>query len=63
MDSRTFGERYEKNLGIGAGIGVALMYFLDPTSGQRRRALIKHKIVWLGKHIGKGVAWPLSRIT
>lgn len=53
----------KKSLGIGAGIGVALMYFLDPKSGQRRRATIKHKSIWLGKHIGKGVAWPVSLMT
>jgi len=53
----------KKRLGIGAGIGVALIYLLSPKSGQRRRAMIKHKFAWLGKHIGKGVAWPVSLIT
>ena len=53
----------KKGLGIGAGIGVALMYFLDQKSGQRRRAMIKHKVAWVGKRIGKGVAWPISLIT
>ncbi len=53
----------KKGVGIGVGIGVALMYFLDQRSGQGRRAMIKHKVAWLGKHIGKGIAWPISRIT
>ena len=53
----------KKGLGIGAGIGVALMYFLDRKSGHRRRTMIKHKVAWVGKRIGKGVAWPLSLIT
>ncbi len=53
----------KRNIGIAAGIGVALMYFLDPTSGQRRRAVVKHKFARLGKHIGKGVAWPVLLMT
>jgi hypothetical protein len=52
----------KKGLGIGAGIGVALMYFLDPKSGNRRRSVMAHKMAWLGKHIGKGVAWPIMLI-
>ncbi len=53
----------KKILGIGAGIGVALMYFLDPKSGQKRRATVKGKLAWLGKRVGKGVAWPVSLIS
>jgi hypothetical protein len=52
----------KKGLGIGAGIGVGLMFFLDPTCGKRRRDVAAHKIAWLGKHIGKGVAWPIACI-
>jgi hypothetical protein len=51
-----------KSLGIGAGIGLGLMFFLDPKSGKHRRSLAAHSLVWLGKHIGKGVAWPIARI-
>jgi len=51
-----------KSLGIGTGIGLGLMFFLDPKSGRHRRSVMKHKLAWLGKHIGKSVAWPIARI-
>jgi hypothetical protein len=51
-----------KSLGIGAGIGLGLMFFLDPKSGKHRRSVAAHTLVWLGKHIGKGVAWPIAHI-
>ena len=52
----------KKSLGIGTSIGVGLMFFLDPKSGKHRRSVMKRKLVWLGKHIGKSVAWPMARI-
>jgi hypothetical protein len=51
-----------KGLGIGAGIGVGLMFFFDPTCGKHRRSVVGHSFAWLGKHIGRGVAWPIARI-
>jgi len=51
-----------KGLGIGAAIGFGVMFFLDPKCGKHRRAVAAHTVVWLGKHIGKGVAWPIARI-
>jgi hypothetical protein len=51
-----------KNLGIGASIGIGLMFFLDPKLGKHRRSAAAHSIVWLGKRIGKGVAWPIAWI-
>jgi hypothetical protein len=53
----------KKMIGIGAGIGAGVMYLMDPRSGKHRRSIMKHKLAWLGKHIGKGVAWPILRIT
>jgi hypothetical protein len=52
-----------KSIGIGAGIGLGLMFFLDPKSGKHRRSVAAHSLVWLGKHIGKGVAWPVAWIS
>jgi hypothetical protein len=52
-----------KSLGIGAGIGAALMFFLDPKMGNRRRSVMAHKFSWLGRKIGKGVSWPVSLFT
>lgn len=52
----------KKMLGIGAGIGAGVMYFLDPRSGKHRRSVMKHKLAWLGKHIGKGVVSPILLI-
>jgi hypothetical protein len=51
-----------KSLAIGAGIGVGLMFFLDPKCGKHRRTVAAHSVAWLGKRIGKGVAWPIARI-
>lgn len=33
----------------GAGLGFGLMYFLDPTLGRRRRALVRDRAVWLAR--------------
>jgi len=52
----------KKGLGIGAGIGFGLMFFLDPKCGKHRRTVAGHTVAWLGKHIGKGVAWPIAHI-
>ena len=51
-----------KGLGIGAAIGFGVMFFLDPKCGKHRRNVAAHSVAWLGKHIGKGVAWPIARI-
>jgi hypothetical protein len=51
-----------KNLGIGASIGVGLMFFLDPKSGKHRRSVVAHSFAWLGKRIGKGVSRPIAWI-
>jgi hypothetical protein len=52
----------KKGLGIGAGIGFGLMFFLDPKCGRHRRAVAGHTFAWLGRNIGKGVAWPIARM-
>ena len=51
-----------KGLGIGAGIGFGLAFFLDPKCGKHRRVVAAHSVAWLGKHIGKGIAWPIARL-
>ncbi len=51
----------KKIIGIGA-ISAGLMYLLDPKSGKRRRSVVAHKLAWLGKNIGKGVAAPISLV-
>jgi uncharacterized membrane protein len=38
----------------GAAIGVALMYFLDPNSGRRRRARTRDKVVHAAKLVNEG---------
>jgi osmotically-inducible protein OsmY len=52
-----------RKLTFWAGLGAGLMYFLDPTGGNRRRALAKDRIagyarrlVRRGEHTGRGVA-------
>ena len=52
----------KKGFGIGAGIGFGLAFFFDPRSGRHRRDIAAHKIAWIGKHIGKGAAWPITRM-
>jgi hypothetical protein len=52
----------KKGFGIGTSIGLGLMFFLDPKSGKHRRSVAAHSLVWLGKHIGKGVSWPIARL-
>ena len=52
----------KKGLGIGAGIGFGLAFFLDPQCGKHRRSAVLHSVAWLGRHIGKGVVWPIARI-
>jgi BON domain-containing protein len=37
--------RYNRALLIGLGLGIGLMYFLDPQRGRRRRALVRDKLV------------------
>ena len=36
-----------KKLGLGAAIGAAMMWFLDPSAGRRRRALIRDRTLAL----------------
>lgn len=52
----------KKSLGIGAGIGFGLAFFLDPKCGKHRRRVAAHTAAWLGKRIGRGVAWPIEHI-
>ena len=39
-----------------AGVGAALMYLLDPDGGNRRRALIRDKMVKLNRQTQKAVS-------
>src|ERR671914_2548723 len=38
----------------GAAIGLALMYFLDPNSGRRRRARTRDKVVHAARLVNEG---------
>jgi MYXO-CTERM domain-containing protein len=38
-----------RNSILGAGVGLGLMYLLDPARGARRRALIRDKLVQVGR--------------
>ncbi|WP_374073329.1 BON domain-containing protein [Bdellovibrio bacteriovorus] len=40
-----------RNLLIGASLGVAAMYFLDPTRGNQRRAVVRDKFISMAKRI------------
>jgi hypothetical protein len=55
-------EVMKKGLGIGAGVGFGLAFFLDPKCGKHRRNVAAHAVGWLGKRIGHGIAWPIARI-
>ena len=39
-------------LAVGLVIGAALMYYLDPEGGHRRRALVRDQAVHLGHEVG-----------
>jgi len=54
--------KMKKGIGIGAGIGFGLAFFLDPKCGKHRRTVMTHSVAWLGKHISKGVVWPIVHI-
>lgn len=45
--------RIAANLLGGAAFGAAVMYFLDPSIGRRRRALVRDKVVHAGKVINE----------
>ena len=38
----------------GAAVGLALMYFLDPNSGRRRRARTRDKVVHAARVVNEG---------
>lgn len=44
-----------RDLLVGAGIGAALTYILDPADGGRRRALLRDKVVWATRKTRDGV--------
>ncbi|MFO7963037.1 MAG: SRPBCC family protein [Desulfobacterales bacterium] len=52
--------RYPMSVAAGAGIGIGLMYLLDPQTGRRRRALVRDKSVH-GKHVTGEAAGKISR--
>jgi osmotically-inducible protein OsmY len=39
----------------GVGVGALAMYFLDPTSGNSRRSVVRTKVVTTGRETGKAV--------
>lgn len=39
----------------GLGVGLALMYVIDPSQGRRRRALMRDKLTRLARQTGEGV--------
>jgi gas vesicle protein len=41
--------------GIGAGIGAALGFMFDPANGNRRRALVRDKVVRAGHVTGRAI--------
>jgi len=40
---------------VGAGLGAALMFMLDPARGARRRALVRDKTVKVLRHSGRAI--------
>ena len=45
-----------RELLVGAGIGAALVYMLDPVAGGRRRALLRDKAAWISRKSREGLA-------
>lgn len=43
-------------IGIGLALGAGLMYFLDPERGDRRRALVRDKVVHYGHVVEDSVS-------
>ena len=42
---------------IGAGVGAASMFLLDPERGARRRAVVRDKAVWAGRKTRDAAEW------
>ena len=47
----------------GVGVGAALMYLLDPERGNRRRALIRDKMVTLNRQTQEAVSGRVKDVS
>ena len=48
---------------LGAGLGAAVMYMLDPDRGNRRRALLRDKMVKINRQTQEAVSGKVHDMT
>ena len=56
LDENRDATRMAGGIGIGLALGAGLMYFLDPERGDRRRALVRDKVVHYGHVVEDSVS-------